>query len=138
MKQKEIADLFDVSVSSIKKWLKEGFPKGGLKEQIRWVRENRPLTTTGTLAEARRDKIEVETQLRRLELLIKRGELISRQEIIRHNVGVISETKSFLLGLSRTLPPKIANSDPREQAGIIKKVILENLKKFHRRISKGC
>ena len=138
MKQKEIASLFSASVSTIKKWHAEGFPvKGELKEMIAWVRFNRPLVTNA-ITDARTRKINAEARLKELELMIKQGELLPRQQIVDHNCGIILATKSAFLQLNRTLPPKLAGiTEPRIQGDVIKKEVMIVLTNFHKGISRG-
>ena len=134
MKISEQADNFDTSVSSINKWAKEGYPvKGTLKEQIRWVRENRPLASDRTLTEARRQKIEVETELRRLELLIKQGELIPRSEVSALFTDRIIIIRSGLINFHRVLQAKLMGRDPHEFGAIIKKEATGLLERYSRR-----
>jgi len=134
MKILEQADLFDVSISSIKKWKDEGYPtRGPLKEQIQWVRKNRPLSSDPTLTEARRQKIEVETELRRLELLIRQGELIRRSEVLEQFLWRIQQVKQGLMSLNRSLPPQWVGKDAREMNAIIKKACFELLERYSRR-----
>jgi DNA-binding transcriptional MerR regulator len=137
MKQKEVANLFDVSISTIKKWSAEGFSiKGDLREQIGWVRLNRPLVTNAITA-ARTRKIEVEAKLKELELLIKEGQLLPRAEVVDHNRFVILETKGAFLQLNRTLPPKLVGLEPREQGDIIKREVIGILMRFQQGYSRG-
>jgi len=137
MKQKELANLFSVSVSTIKKWGQEGFPiKGELREQIAWVRLNRPLVTNAITA-ARTRKIEVEAKLKELELLIKEGQLLPRSEVVDHLRFVILETKHRFLQLNRTLPPRLVGLEPRQQGDFIKKEVIRILTRFHQAMLKG-
>lgn len=137
MKQKEIANLFDVSVSTVKKWSGEGFSiKGELKEMIGWVRRFRPLVGSEITA-ARTRKINAEARLKELELMIKEGELLPRAEVVQHNVGLIHETKAHFLALNRTLPPRLVGKESRVQGDIIKFEVLRILKNFSRRINRG-
>ena len=136
MKQKEAANLFDVSISTIKKWSAEGFPiKGELREQIAWVRLNRPLVTNAITA-ARTRKIEVEAKLKELELMIKEGELLPRSEVVDHLRFVILETKHRFLQLNRTLPPRLVGLESRQQGDVIKKEVIGILTRFHRAMLK--
>lgn len=128
------ADLFDVSVSSIHKWIAEGYPsKSSLKEMIAWVRANRPLSNDKSLSDARRQKIEIETELRRLELLIKQGELIPRGEVSSLFTDRIMVIRSGLTNFHRVLPPKLTGRDPSEFGRIIKKEANALLERYSRR-----
>jgi hypothetical protein len=132
MKQKELGNLFSVSLSSIKKWHAEGFPREGLKEQIGWVRLNRAISSD-TLVEARKRKIAVETKLKELELMIKEGHLIQRAEVLQLFLDRISVVKSGLLSLHRSLVFKLDGQDPHAWSGIIKSEVYNLLNKFSRR-----
>lgn len=133
-KVQENANLFEVSTTTIKKWRKEGYPfTGTLPERIRWVRENKPLANDKSLTEARREKIEVETELRKLELLIKQGELIPRSEVSSLFTDRIMVIRSGLINLHRILQPKLAGHDEREFGPIIKKEGMNLLERYSRR-----
>jgi len=137
MKQKEVGNLFDVSVSTIKKWGAEGFPiKGELKEQIAWVRTNRPIVGS-LITEARTRKINAEARLKELELLIKEGQLLPRSEVVDHLRFIILETKHRFLQLNRTLPPRLVGLEPRQQGDFIKKEVIRILTRFHQAMLKG-
>lgn len=138
MKKAEIAEIFSCSVSTIKKWEPEGFPsKGTLREMVTWVRVNRPLATDKTITEARRRKLEAEARLKELDLMIREGELLPREEIAQHNAQIIQQTKQRFLLLNRTLPPKLARVETRAQGDIIKKEVRQILENFYRGIRKG-
>ena len=129
-----LADIFDVSVSAIYKWGSEGFPiKGSLKAQIRWVRENRPLSSDKTLADARRQKIEIETELRRLELLIRQGELIAKTEVSALFTDRISIIRSGLVNFHRVIESKMMGHDLSELGGIVKGEAINLLERYSRR-----
>ena len=133
-KVQENANLFEVSTTTIKKWKKEGYPfTGTLPEKIRWVRENKPLANDKSLTEARRQKIEVETELRRLELMIKRGDLIPRDEVSKLFTDRIMVIRSGLINFHRMLQPKLAGRDPHEFGPIIKKEAHLLMERYSRR-----
>ncbi len=120
MKQKELADLFSVSVSTIKKWAVEGFPvKGELKIQIHWVRTNRPLAGSA-ITEARIRKISAEARLKEFEVALREGELLLREEVVSHNITVYQAAKSNFWQLHRLLPTKLAALEPRDMGMVIK------------------
>jgi len=130
----EQADLFDISLSGLNKWIGEGFPaKGSLKEKIRWVRENRPLASDNTLTEARRMKIEVETQLRRFDLLIKTGELIQRSEVVNLFTDRVMIMRSGLINFHRVIEAKMMGRDFSELGGIVKAEGKSLLERYSRR-----
>ena len=134
MKIADQADVFDVSVSSINKWGGEGYPiKGTLKDQVRWVRQYRPLPSDVTLAGVRKEKIQVETELRKLELLIRQGELIRRSEVVELFADRLLIIRNGLLSLHRVLPPKLQGRDYSEFAPITKRVATELLERYSRR-----
>ena len=135
MKISEQADLFDVSVSSIKNnWKENGYPiKGSLKEQVLWVRQNRPLASEQTLTDARRENISLKNRILEFEFLVRQGQLIERREVLNLFLGRISIVKSGLLNLHRTLIHQLVGHDEHEWSGIIRKACIELLEKFSRR-----
>ena len=138
MKKAEIAEIFSCSVSTIKKWEPEGFPsKGTLRDMVIWVRVNRPLTTDKTITEARRRKLEAEARLKELDLMIREGQLLPRQEIAAHNSAVIQAAKQQFLLLRRTLPPRLVGLEARQMAEVIKKSIRRILETFYFGINKS-
>jgi hypothetical protein len=127
MKQKELANLFSASVSTIKKWRGEGFPiKAELPEIIDWVRRFRPLAGS-EITEARTRKINAEARLKELELMLKEGQLIPRDEILQLFLQRIAAVKSGLLSLHHTLGPAIVGKDPREVSIITKRAVINLL-----------
>lgn len=121
MRINEQADIFSCSASSIKKWALEGYPiKGSLKEQIAWVRTNKPLMDDRTLTNARREKIEIETELKKIQLLIQKGELVQRAEALQEFLWAAGIFKTTLLTWNRTLAPELAHKDAMTVAAILK------------------
>jgi hypothetical protein len=133
MKHAEQAEIFDLSISGLKKWIAEGFPaKGTLREMVAWVRKNRPLTGN-TLTESRKRKIDAEAKLKELELMIKQGALISRDSVLREFLNRIYIVKAGLLGLPRSLPGKLVGKDGREMSMVIKRSVIDLLTKYSRK-----
>jgi len=117
----EQAGLFDITISSLHKWTAEGYPtQGTLKDMIRWVRANRPLLNDTTLSEARKEKVQVETELRRLELLIRRGELILKSQVSALFVERVMIVRSGLLNFHRVIESKMMGRDLSELGAIVK------------------
>jgi hypothetical protein len=131
---KDQADLFDISLSGLHKWADEGYPlKGSLKEQIHWVRENRPLGSDKTLTEVRREKIQIEIELRRVELLIRKGELVRRADVARLFSDRVSIVRSGLINFHRVIEAKLIGRDLHEVGPIIKEEAMGLLEKYSRK-----
>jgi hypothetical protein len=137
MKISEQADLFSTSLRSIHKWASEGFPiKGNLKSQVQWVRENRPLVGS-PIMDARTRKLSAEARLKELELLLKEGQLLPRQEISDYIGMCMMDAKNSFLRLDRTLPPKLIGKEPRELGDVVKSEVRQIIKTYHQKMLKG-
>ena len=137
MKRKDLAYSFSTSESSLKKWTVEGFPiRGDLREQIKWVRENRPMVGSG-ITDARTRKITAEARLKELELMLREGALLPRQSISDYIGLCMMECRDAYLRLARSLPSKLTGRDSREMSSIIRGEIRAIIKTFHQKMLKG-
>ena len=84
------------------------------------------------LAEARRQKVLVETELKRLQLLLEKKELISRSEILGLFMTRLNQVKMGLTVLNRTLPPVLYGRNVREAMSVIKAACMELLNLYSR------
>ena len=82
------------------------------------------------LNEARKEKVLVETELKRLQLLVEKKELIPRGEILQGYLDRIGAVKSGLTHLHRILPEKLEGKDQREMSAIIKEAVEDLLTKY--------
>ena len=135
---KEFAGLIGVSVRSVRNWQTEGCPgdrKGiPLQEGFRWWRTNKSgIDAEQTIIDLKREKLMLENEKRRLELLIQKGEYIARSEILQLFLARISIIKQGLMGFHRALSPMLAGKDAREISNIIKRQVLDLLNRFSRR-----
>ena len=139
---KDFANLVKVSQRTVRNWVDSGLPggKGGipLLEGHDWWMQNISGDAEGeTLMDIKKQKLQIETELRKIELLIRQGELLPKKEIISHNVAAILDTKFKFLRLHRTLQTRLAKAEPREMGDIIKKEIRQILTNFERSIRRG-
>jgi hypothetical protein len=86
-----------------------------------------------SLTELRKEKMRIENELKRIELLLKKGELIPRHEVLQLFLSRIQIVKSGLLGLHRSLAVSLRGKDPREMSDIIKRAVIDLLNRFSRR-----
>lgn len=141
--QEEFADLMNTTSRTIRNKITEGMPSLGRKgipffEAFRWwLRKVLGEGEGESLTDLKIEKFRIENELKRLQLLLQRGELLPRAEIVNHNVAIIHQTKSAFLALNRILPQKLAGKDPRDQTDIIKREVIGILERFHRGISRG-
>jgi hypothetical protein len=137
--QIEFSYLVNSSTRTIRNKIVEGMPSLGRKgipfvEAFRWWTENViGRGDTESLTELKKEKMTIENELKRIELLLKQGELIPRAEILQLFLDRISVVKSGLLGLHRSLVFKLDRQDPHAWSGIIKAEVYDLLNKFSRR-----
>ena len=138
--QSEFSYLVNSSTRMIRNKTIEGMPSFGRKgipfiEAFRWWGQNviKGGGDTETLTELKKEKMEIENELKRIELLLKKGELIPRHEVLQLFLDRISVVKSGLLSLHRSLVFKLDGQDPYAWSGIIKSEVYNLLNKFSRR-----
>jgi hypothetical protein len=93
-----------------------------------------------SLTEERKLKVKTDRQLKEIELMIKRGELIPRDQVLNEFLSRISAVKTGLLGQHKILPPLLIGLEPRDMADVIKKANFHLLDRFSRKggISRLC
>jgi hypothetical protein len=140
--QGEFSFLVSSSTRTIRTKIVEGMPSLGRKgipfvEAFRWWMEN--VLGAGdveTLTDLKKENMKIQNELKRIELLLQKGELIQRAEVVA-NVGfIIIQTKHRFLQLNRTLPPQLYGRDEREWAGIIKKETRQIIENFYQAMKK--
>ncbi|MBN2178226.1 MAG: helix-turn-helix domain-containing protein [Deltaproteobacteria bacterium] len=104
--------LLNISRSTLSEWVSEGFPKHGrgkypLLESVRWFKDNRvgSKTMDTTLIEERRLKLMAERKLKELELLLRQGELMFREDVKNEFVARIHVLKRDLLNIPKQMKP---------------------------------
>jgi phage terminase Nu1 subunit (DNA packaging protein) len=119
MKQAELAEIFNISVSGLKKWGVEGFPvKRSLAEMVQWVRKNRPLGD-GTLADERKEFLRVQRKIKDLQLSREKGDLISLQDVISDLSILYSAIRISILSWKKRLPPILQGASEMEMSQIL-------------------
>ncbi len=86
-----------------------------------------------TLTDERKESVKVQRQLKELELLVKKRELIPRDTVLQEFLNRIAVVKAGLLSLSRSLPGKLAGKDGREMGIVIKRQVIQLLAKYSRK-----
>jgi len=143
--QEEFADLMNTTSRTIRNKIIEGMPSLGRKgipffEAFRWWLKNILGEGEGkSLTDLKKENMKIQNELKRIELLLQKGELIQRAEVVA-NVGfIIIQTKHRFLQLNRTLPPRLYGRGERDWPDIIKKEtrqIIENFYKAKKKIGK--
>ena len=135
----ELANVCEVTKEGLRQWVQEGLPKAGRNKYdlalvIAWVRRNKPLKgITSDLTGERTKFVQIQRELKTLELMVKRGDLIAREEVLGEFMNRIGIVKQGLLSLHRYLPPILGGLEPKQMAGVIKKYCHELLDKFSRK-----
>ena len=129
--------LWDISRVTLGTWVTEGFPqlkrgKYPLFAGAEWVRKFKT-ETDASMAEAKKREMTARASLRELELLVKEGKLIARDEVLQAFVERIHATKTGLTAFSRKLAPLVANKPERECMEIMNREIDELLQRFSRK-----
>ncbi len=86
-----------------------------------------------TLTDERKELVKVQRQLKELEFLVKKGELIPRKNVLQEFLNRIAVVKTGMLSLSRSLPGKLNGKDGREMPVVIKRQVIQLLEKFSRK-----
>lgn len=135
---RQACKLWGVTSQSLGNWTGEGFPKTKrgkfpLFACHEWVRKFKTGDSEASLAEERRRKTAAEAKLKELELLVKEGKLISKEEVLAEFTERIVQVKTGLLSLARLIAPMIVGKDIREIIQIVNKSVLELLDRFSRK-----
>jgi len=139
--QKAAAKYAQVTVRTIRRWVKAGMPTGKLngktiyiKEMLDFYKLNEGKETSGDRKREQKAQADYKTtkaQLLELELKIKQGQLIACEDIERERIVRILTVKRALLGLGRTLAPQLAKTkDPRKIQSRIDKEVRLIIEKF--------
>lgn len=86
-----------------------------------------------SLEEERKMKIAVDRKLKELEFAVRQGELITRESVLEEFLKRIAIVRTGLLMLSRSLPGRLKDKDPREMGVIIRKQVMALLDKYSRK-----
>jgi phage terminase Nu1 subunit (DNA packaging protein) len=146
----DIAELFDVDESTIKRWVAQGLPcdKGGRGQHRRfdegevaaWLKSKnltgkpgRPQTEGGRelLAAKVRKENALATRYE-IEVAERRGELLNRSEVERQNVQKVAALRNGLLSLSATLAPSLEGRSAEDIQGEIERAIVRILEHYAR------
>lgn len=128
--QKEAAEYVDRDVRTIRRWLKDGMSQvqadgriGYHKAVLEFFKASEgksPLPARQRDLEAQADLRETKAKLAKLELAIKEGELIRKDEIEQQRVQRILIVKRALRGFGRKLAPRLAKiKSPRKIQALI-------------------
>ncbi len=142
----ELAQLIDVSLTTIDKWLQKGLPykekgdKGkGYKfyfpEVMEWIIQNklkRLNVDSSSLEEIRKRKELADARLKELELDKRRGKLIEKTEVEKLLIEIGNAFKKKLLSWMSKLPPRLEKKNKREILKILDEEINELLEDFHK------
>jgi len=137
--QQEFSDLVGVTTRTIRTKIYEGMPSLGRKgipfvEAFNWWMRNILGEGEGeSLTDLKIEKFKIENELKRLQLLLQKGELIPRSEILQLFLERIATVKSGLLSLHRTLVPAISGKDEREVSVIVKRAVINLLNRYSSR-----
>jgi transposase-like protein len=123
-----------ISRKTLAEWVQKGLPMAGRSKYplfagSDWIRQFTQVNTT-SLTEERTRLVKTQADLKSLQLLVEKGILVSKEEVVGHNRAAIFDAKQKFLLLRRTLPPKLVGLEAREMSDIIRKEIrriLENL-----------
>ena len=130
----EMAEAFEISVSGLYKWQSEGFPlQGSLRDQVHWIRLNRPLVSDESLSQARLEKVRVETELKRLQFMVEKGRLIARDTVLKEFADRILIIKSGLVNFHRVIQSRMMGRDIGELGEVVKIEALSLLEKYSRK-----
>lgn len=142
--QKEAAAYCKVSVRTIRNWEKEHTLKDAAGNYLtdrldariaERDAEKNPLRTRLLTAQATRQ--EVNAQLAEIQLKIKQGELVPREDIDTQRLERILETRRVLLSLIRKLPPRLKDKNLKDMQEIVKEEIYHTLKVFSGDVDKA-
>lgn len=141
--QKAAAKYAYVNVRTIRRWVKAGMSTGKLDGKIIYIKEFLDFYKLNEGKESSRDRKReqkaqadyktIKAQLLELELKIKQGQLIERDQIEKERIVRILTVKRALLGLGRKLAPRLATiKTPRKIQVRIDEEVRSIIEKFAR------
>ena len=120
LQTKEIAGIFGVSAQAVNGWGRAGCPKAGrgawnIKAVLGWWLENiyaeRVAGDDEQLSEAKRRYWSSKADREKMRVDQERGELITKDEVVKYWAQRVAEYKSGLYGLVHSLPPLLEGQD---------------------------
>ena len=118
--QVELAGVLETSVQSLIAWKKDGMPPD-LAGAVAWVRRNKPIAGDGdTLVDSKKRKLDAEARLKEIDLMVREGELIKRDEAKDWVGAEIDTAKRAFLSLPRRLPGMLKGKDERDMEPVIR------------------
>jgi phage terminase Nu1 subunit (DNA packaging protein) len=146
----EIAEIFDVDESTVKRWTSEGLPsdkakgRGGNKfdelEVAAWMKENRKTGKPGRPSTEAGDDLNAIKCRKELAMAIKyerqneieAGLLVSAAEVDRVNVLKVIAVRNGLCGMGASITPRLIGEDGPTIQGIIDGEVERILTEFSR------
>ncbi len=147
--KKELANLLDVALSTIDKWLSKGLPykeKGShgktykfyLPDVVKWIQttknkywQNRDIDDL-TLEEVRKRKELAEAEIKELELAEKRGSLVPIEKVKNEAAGLATIVKQRLYSIPNKIAPFCYKKSINEIKQIIYDAIDEAIEDLHK------
>ena len=118
--------LWAVSRKTLAEWVSKGFPLAGknrycLFAGMTWVRANVWAESAGaTLTEARTKLVQSQADLKTLDLMVRRGDLIPRRDVLGEFLSRIGVVRAGLLSLHRVLAVELRGLDFRQAQALIR------------------
>jgi len=142
--QKKAAKYVGRSERTIRRWVKEGMPTAKVNGKTAYVKsmldyfkasEGKQVTEDRKREQtAQADLKQIKAKLLEMDLKIREGKLIEREEIEKQWVQRIQIVKRGFLGMGRKLAPQLAKlKDPRKVQEIIDKEARQIILKFTKR-----
>jgi phage terminase Nu1 subunit (DNA packaging protein) len=139
--QDALAELMGVTSRTIIRWKKEGMPvePDGSYDPVKVIEwraqvsdgsdEDPELSDKGLWTT---EKLKFQALMAELIFLEKQGKLISKEEVERHQFGLMLELKKYLLGRARRVSNRIANRDAKHCYEILSEDSLQILRDLSR------
>jgi len=86
-----------------------------------------------SLTDERRELVRIQRQLKEIELLVKKGELIPKEIVLSEFLERISYVKPDLAALDKRINPQLEGKNFRERAAVLKKYGRDLLTKYSRK-----
>ncbi len=130
--------LHGISRVTLRTWAEEGMPqlkrgKYPLFACLDWAWKNKWESDDASMAEAKKREMTARASLRELELLVKEGKLIPKDEVLAEFTSRILIVKSGLLVLPRMIAALLVGKDERQVMDMLRKAVEELLERFSRK-----
>jgi len=128
--QNELAELFDVDVRTVQRWIRDGLPRTekGFYDLAQivswWKKRNDERFKNDPEKKWNHEHARWRALLRKLQYKVKAGELIPREEVESEWLSILTTVKKKLLNLGPRIAPQVVG----QEIHVVEKIITENVR----------